>query len=175
MSWTEGTDKTESEKRLVRRRIQLYAPEPWAKGKVYKDTQELFDLLSRWFKKLQDGSHVRVQPNPFGSMSRDKADELVETLDACMERHGAWLLRENNKTEPYEAHPEFRRLSPNARIALWQEVQGLFRYQDEHPDEYHEMVEVEVASPTAQMHQVRLERQPHMDRDDYVYPEMDGL
>lgn len=173
MSRAERANETEGEgKRLVQQRIQIQAPKPWEKETVHKDTQELFDLLSKWFKKLQDGTHVHAQPNPFEAMSQERAAALVFTLDQCMRQHGAWLLKENKTQIVYEDHPCFGRLCPKAQLAMCQEVERLFQYQDEHPDEYYETVEIASDSPARQ--RVSLDT-PFYDRAGWVYPETDGL
>lgn len=153
MSSTEGQgNETSPKKRLVRVPRQAPSQNGWG-GSADKSSQEFFDLLSKWYKRLQSGAHTRIQPNPFWPIDHEKASRLVRILDESMVLEGTWLLRENRVGSVYEAHPEFHRLAPNARVAMWQEVVKLFQYQDEHPEEYFELREIEEGSVLANLYE----------------------
>jgi len=113
-------------------------PSPIYQGSyVRKSTQEIFTILSKWAKKMGDGSAWDALPNPFIQLPEGFADRLVRVIDEDFASSESWRCNPDAADEcRIEAMPSYRRLEGGARKAFAQEVWLKLQYQDNHMGEY---------------------------------------
>lgn len=101
--------------------------------KQRKDVQEYIDILEKYFKKLQDGTHVLCIPDSFFKISSKKINSIIDIIDEDFEEHEQWKIGEKKK---YQDFPRFSRLSKNAKKCMIQEIYMLFKYQENNIEKY---------------------------------------
>ena len=79
-------------------------------------------VYNKWFGWLEDGTADDHYPDPDLPVDADYADRLIAELDDDFEKES--LMRVDA-----EAYPEYRRLSPHARLAFAQDIRGIIKKQ----------------------------------------------
>lgn len=96
---------------------------------VRKDVQEIFDVLEKWYDKLQNGTAALTIADPFFIVPKN-VTEVIEVIDKDFEDHEAWRLSR------YHNFPNFKRLNSSAKMAMVQELHKRFSYQLENAAAY---------------------------------------
>ena len=85
-------------------------------------------LLEDWFRAMEDGSVRQRFPDPLYPVriSQEAADSIAEKLDTEFEREvRSWAYQ--TTAGGYTAGPGFRRLAPQQRLALAQQLHRILR------------------------------------------------
>jgi len=94
---------------------------------VNKSSQEIIEILENWFLLLENTMHLAIEDGEIN----EEADDLIALIDNDLEGNESWRI-----PHQFEALPEFSRLSPGARKALFEELKSIVKYQQTHREEY---------------------------------------
>lgn len=106
--------------------------------RVAKRNQEIFDVLEKYFKYLQDGTYLHLTPDPFYTeVDMDLVNRIIYAIDKDFLDKEFWRISNGY----YIALPEFSRLTDEGKLAMAQEIHKIIKYQRSHIEEYIEEVE----------------------------------